>query len=178
MTGRCTDVKEIGKRFMGGTELREQANETKLKSIDDFNKEAQGSGTESGSPSAVIERLRNALFEVGIDKELFDQVVEGMKKEYEGSESEILSAVSEQLGESSKTKKGINCHSLFSFLIDVCMVVHAFSVCVHIMSLSCQSLCFLLLLAIFVGCAFHVCCFSCFIVRIFWATYLSFVKRI
>ena len=90
-----------------------------------------------------------------------------MKKEYEGSESEILSAVSEQLGESSKTKKGINCHSLFSFLKDVYMMVHAFSVCVHIMSLSCQSLCFLPLLAIFVGCAFHVCCFSCFIVRIF-----------
>lgn len=97
-TGTCTDIKEIGKRFLGGTDLRDQAKTEKLKSIDDFNM-AQSAGGAEAAP--VLDRLRNVLFEVGIDKELFDQVVEGMKKEYEGSsstESELLAAVSEELG--------------------------------------------------------------------------------
>ena len=83
---------------MGGTDLRDQAKTEKLKSIDDFNM-AQSAGGAEAAP--VLERLRNVLFEVGIDKELFDQVVDGMKKEYEGSsanESELLAAVSEDLG--------------------------------------------------------------------------------
>lgn len=98
MTGTCTDVKDAGKRFLGGTDLREQAEGAKLKSIDDFNK-AQSAGGAEAAP--VLERLRNVLFEVGIDKELFDQVVDGMKKENSEStanESELLAAVSEELG--------------------------------------------------------------------------------
>jgi len=108
MTGTCTDVKDAGKRFLGGTDLREQAEGEKLKSIDDFNK-AQSAGGAEAAP--VLERLRNVLFEVGIDKELFDQVVDGMKKEYAEStanESELLAAVSEELGSKLKAAlKGI-----------------------------------------------------------------------
>ena len=99
MTGTCTDIKEIGKRFLGGTDLRDQAKGEKLKSIDDFNM-AQSAGGAEAAP--VLDRLRNVLFEVGIDKELFDQVVDGMKQDYEGpdsNEGEVLSAVSEELGE-------------------------------------------------------------------------------
>jgi len=107
-TGTCTDIKEIGKRFLGGTDLRDQAKAEKLKSIDDFNM-AQSAGGAEAAP--VLDRLRNVLFEVGIDKELFDQVVDGMKKEYEGSsssESELLAAVSEKLGSKLKAAlKGI-----------------------------------------------------------------------
>mmetsp|Transcript_11488 Transcript_11488/g.26978 ORF Transcript_11488/g.26978 Transcript_11488/m.26978 type:complete len:304 (+) Transcript_11488:135-1046(+) len=98
LTGRCTDVKDEGKRFLGGTDLREQAEGEKLKSIDDFNK-AQSAGGAEAAP--VLDRLRNAMFELGIDRELFDQVVDGMKKEFSGSaasESELLAAVSEELG--------------------------------------------------------------------------------
>lgn len=104
-TGRCTEVKEDGKLFLGGTDLREQAEGEKLKSIDDFNK-AQSAGGAEAAP--VLERLRNAMFEIGIDKELFDQVVEGMKKDYEGStanESELLAAVSAELGKSLSEEK-------------------------------------------------------------------------
>lgn len=74
----------------------------KLKSIDDFNK-AQSAGGAEAAP--VLERLRNSLFEVGIDKELFDQVVDGMKADHVDSttsESELLAAVSEELGEFKK----------------------------------------------------------------------------
>jgi len=98
MTGYCTDIKDIGKRFLGGMDLREQAEGEKLKSIDDFNK-AQSAGGAEAAP--VLERLRNVLFEVGIDKELFDQVVDGIQKENENSssdESELLGAVCEELG--------------------------------------------------------------------------------
>jgi len=98
LTGRCTDVKDEGKRFLGGTDLREQAEGEKLKSIDDFNK-AQSAGGAEAAP--VLDRLRNAMFELGIDRELFDQVVDGMKEEFSGSaasESELLAAVSEELG--------------------------------------------------------------------------------
>jgi len=83
---------------LGGTDLREQAEGEKLKSIDDFNK-AQSAGGAEAAP--VLDRLRNAMFELGIDRELFDQVVDGMKEEFSGSaasESELLAAVSEELG--------------------------------------------------------------------------------
>ena len=104
-TATCTDIKELGKRFLGGTDLREQAETQKLKSIDDFNM-AQSAGGAEAAP--VLDRLRNVLFEVGIDKELFDQVVDGIKKDYEASaatESELLAAVSEELGKSSKKER-------------------------------------------------------------------------
>merc|ERR1712194_501544 len=97
-SGFCTDIKDIGKRFLGGQDLREQAEGEKLKSIDDFNK-AQSAGGAEAAP--VLERLRNVLFEGGIDKELFDQVVDGIQKENENSssdESELLGAVCEELG--------------------------------------------------------------------------------
>ncbi|VEU38791.1 unnamed protein product [Pseudo-nitzschia multistriata] len=103
MTGRCSEVKDDGKLFLGGMDLREQAQGEKLKSIDDFNK-AQSAGGAEAAP--VLERLRNAMFEIGIDKELFDQVVDGMKKKYTQSaanESELLAAVSQELGKELKT---------------------------------------------------------------------------
>ena len=84
---------------MGGTDLREKAETAKLKSIDDFNKAESAGGAEA---APVLERLRNVMFEMGTDKELFDQVVDGIKKDYTSStsnESELLTAVSEELGE-------------------------------------------------------------------------------
>lgn len=104
-TAACTDIKDIGKRFLGGTDLREEAGKAKLKSIDDFNKSESAGGAEA---APVLDRLRNVLFEVGIDKELFDQVTDGMKKEFEEStsnESELLAAVSKEFG--SKLKAAI-----------------------------------------------------------------------
>ena len=96
--GTCTDIKEDGKLFLGGTDLREKSEVAKLKSIDDFNKAESAGGAEA---APVLERLRNAMFELGIDKELFDQVVDGIKREYEpstSSEAELLTAVSQELG--------------------------------------------------------------------------------
>ena len=96
--GECTDVKEDGKRFLGGTDLREKESEgAKLKSINDFNK-SQGEG---GAVAPVLERLQNVLTELGIEKELFDQVVDGIKREHDQStsnEDELLTAVSQELG--------------------------------------------------------------------------------
>ena len=100
--GNCTDIKEDGKLFLGGTDLRDQASEgVKLKSIDDFNRAQSATGAEAAAP--VLDRLRDVMIELGIDKELFDQVVDGMKREYAASassEDEILTAVSDDLGES------------------------------------------------------------------------------
>eukprot|EP00934_Nitzschia_sp_Nitz4_P006390 Nitzschia sp. Nitz4//scaffold123_size70294//6681//7577//NITZ4_005918-RA/size70294-processed-gene-0.1-mRNA-1//1//CDS//3329534455//6380//frame0 len=98
-TGKCSEVKEDGKLFLGGTDLREQAAESvQLKSIDDFNK-AQSAGGAEAAP--VLERLQKVMSELGIEKELFDQVVEGLKKEYESScsnEADLLKAISDDLG--------------------------------------------------------------------------------
>ena len=108
MTGRCSEVKDDGKLFLGGSDLREQAKVEKLKSIDDFNK-AQSAGGAEAAP--VLERLRNVMFEMGIDKELFDQVVDGMKKDCSGlasNESELLSMVSEELGEWTRFWSGVD----------------------------------------------------------------------
>ena len=78
--GRCTEQKEDRKQFLGGTDMRAQAAESSnLRSIDDFNK-AQAAGGTDAAP--VLDRLRDVLKDLGVDHELFDQVVEGMKKEF------------------------------------------------------------------------------------------------
>lgn len=100
-TGTCTPVKEAdgGKQFLGGTDLREQAGEgAALKSIDDFNK-AQAAGGADAAP--VLERLCRVLEELGVEKELYEQVTEGIKKELANSfssEAELLEATKAELG--------------------------------------------------------------------------------
>lgn len=101
-TGTCTDVKEVDqKMFLGGTDLRELAGEAvKLKSIDDFNK-AQAAGGSDAAP--VLDRLQNVLEELGIEKELYQQVVEGIRTNLATSsgavsEAELLEAIKVELG--------------------------------------------------------------------------------
>lgn len=81
-TGTCTDVKdeESGgqKQFLGGCDIRETMSGPVLKSIDDFNASAAAGGSE-GAP--VLERLRSVLGELGVENELFDQVLGGIKKD-------------------------------------------------------------------------------------------------
>jgi hypothetical protein len=80
--GTCTDVKDEGsesqKQFLGGCDIREKMNGPKLRSIEDFNASAAAGGSE-GAP--VLERLRSVLEELGVEHELFDQVLEGIKKD-------------------------------------------------------------------------------------------------
>jgi phytoene/squalene synthetase len=89
---------------LGGQDLREKAEGPKLKSIDDFNK-VQESGGSDAAP--VLDRLQSVLLEVGVEKELFDQVVEGMRKELAGTENlgdaDLLELVKEKLGKSFKS---------------------------------------------------------------------------
>ena len=99
-TGKCTEVKESeGKQFLGGTDLREQAGEAvKLKSIDDFNK-AQAAGGADAAP--VLGRLGKALEEIGVEKDLFEQITEGIKNDLSSrhsSDAELLEAVKTELG--------------------------------------------------------------------------------
>mmetsp|Transcript_9135 Transcript_9135/g.26102 ORF Transcript_9135/g.26102 Transcript_9135/m.26102 type:complete len:306 (+) Transcript_9135:161-1078(+) len=99
--GRCTDVKDDGqtKAFFGGSDLREQANGgSQLKSIDDFNK-AQDAGGAAAAP--ILERLQNVFAELDIEAELFNQVVDGMKKDFQSqaaSDAELLELVAKELG--------------------------------------------------------------------------------
>ena len=99
-TGTCTEVKEADQKlFLGGTDLREKAGEAvKLKSIDDFNK-AQAAGGADAAP--VLERLQMVLVELGIEKELYEQVVEGIRKKLAAqtsNEAELLQAIKAELG--------------------------------------------------------------------------------
>jgi len=103
MKGKCTYVKEEGQKlFLGGTDLREQASEgAKLKSIDDFNK-AQAQG---GEAAPVLDRLKNVMQELSVEPELFEQVVNGMKKEFQPqglSDADLLKAVADELGSNLK----------------------------------------------------------------------------
>ncbi|KAL9179335.1 hypothetical protein ACHAXT_008625 [Thalassiosira profunda] len=80
-TGTCTDVRDEEsnqKQFLGGCDIREKMNGPKLRSIDDFNA-SNAAGGSDGAP--VLERLRNVLEELGVENELFDQVLEGIKKD-------------------------------------------------------------------------------------------------
>jgi len=109
-TGHCTDVKEEeSKQFLGGCDLREIAGETqKLKSIDDFNS-AQAGGSDA---APILDRLKSVFAEIGIENELFDQVVDGIKKKVgddtNGGDDDVLAATSQELGnEIKKAMKNI-----------------------------------------------------------------------
>eukprot|EP00523_Entomoneis_sp_CCMP467_P010482 CAMPEP_0168729894 /NCGR_PEP_ID=MMETSP0724-20121128/6449_1 /TAXON_ID=265536 /ORGANISM="Amphiprora sp., Strain CCMP467" /LENGTH=302 /DNA_ID=CAMNT_0008776813 /DNA_START=30 /DNA_END=938 /DNA_ORIENTATION=- len=107
-TGVCTDVKESEgqKQFFGGTDLREQlAGGEKLKSIDDFNK-AQAAGGTDAAP--ILDRLQSVMEELGIEAELYEQVVNGIRTEVTNKnaslcEAEVLEAVKADLGNKLKS---------------------------------------------------------------------------
>ena len=101
-TGICSEVKDDNqKMFLGGQDLREQAGESaKLKSIDDFNK-AQAAGGSDAAP--VLERLQLVMGELDVEKELFEQVVEGIRKEVAAkmggaTDADLLEEVKTDLG--------------------------------------------------------------------------------
>jgi len=102
-TGTCTDVKDESttKQFLGGCDLRESMGEAqKLKTIHDFNA-AQASGSDA---APVLERLRSVFSDIGIENELFDQVVNNIKEKFEsGDDGETLSATAEELGKKLKS---------------------------------------------------------------------------
>jgi phytoene/squalene synthetase len=89
--------------FLGGTDLREQASEgQKLKSIDDFNK-SQLAGSDR---APVLDRLKSVMSELDIEEELFNQVIDGMKKQHQdsaASEADLLAVISQELGTKLKT---------------------------------------------------------------------------
>lgn len=99
LTGKCSEVKEQGKLFLGGTDMRAQAGEnSQLRSIDDFNK-AQAAGGTDAAP--VLDRLRKVMEDLGIEKELYDQVVDGMKEQLKheaATDAQLLDLVVEKLG--------------------------------------------------------------------------------
>ena len=81
-SGTCTDVKDDAsvagqKQFLGGCDIRERMSGPKLRSIDDFNASVAAGGSE-GAP--ILERLRGVLGEMGIENELYDQVLDGIKR--------------------------------------------------------------------------------------------------
>lgn len=99
----CTEVREDqqGKLFLGGTDLREEAGEAvKLKSIDDFNK-AQAAGGADAAP--VLDRLKLVMAELGVEKELFEQVLDGISEEQRASNAGLSDA---ELLELTKTELG------------------------------------------------------------------------
>ena len=102
----CTEVKENNdqKLFLGGTDLREQMNDgPKLKSIDDFNKTMASGGAEA---APVLERLQKVLEELGIEKELYEQVIGGMKKDFANeasNDAELLQLIATELGNKLKS---------------------------------------------------------------------------
>lgn len=104
-SGICTDKKDTSaKQFLGGCDLREAMGEKqKLKSIDDFNA-VQASGSNA---APILERLRNVFAELGIENELFDQVVNGIKKNLGGdttddTNDDLLAITAQELGDELK----------------------------------------------------------------------------
>jgi hypothetical protein len=88
-SGTCTNVRDdasVGqKQFLGGCDMRERMSGPRLRSIDDFNASAAAGGSE-GAP--VLERLRGVLGELGIESELYDQVLDGIKRGVVGENSD------------------------------------------------------------------------------------------
>jgi len=108
-TGVCTEVKQDEtdqKQFLGGSDLREKTQGAQLKSIDDFNKAQVG-----GEAAPVLDRLERVMIDLGIEKELYDQVVNGIKQQKLKSntttstvgEAELLEEVKSTLGSQLKS---------------------------------------------------------------------------
>lgn len=77
--GACSEKKaEEQKKVLGGCDLREKNEGPSLKSIDDFNNNEE-QATSSTANSPVLSRLRDIAKEIGVENELFDQAVEGMR---------------------------------------------------------------------------------------------------
>jgi CHORD len=100
----CTAVQENvnTKQFLGGTDLRAAANgeNNPLKSIDDFNKAYEAGGA---AAAPTLERLQMVLKEVGVEKELYDQVVTGLRAQLapqcaDNDEASLLEAIKNKLG--------------------------------------------------------------------------------
>eukprot|EP00527_Entomoneis_sp_CCMP2396_P007806 CAMPEP_0198143618 /NCGR_PEP_ID=MMETSP1443-20131203/8570_1 /TAXON_ID=186043 /ORGANISM="Entomoneis sp., Strain CCMP2396" /LENGTH=302 /DNA_ID=CAMNT_0043806881 /DNA_START=39 /DNA_END=944 /DNA_ORIENTATION=+ len=117
-TGTCTDVKEPEQKlFLGGTDLREKiAGEAPLKSIDDFNKSKAAGGADA---APVLDRFQSVCLELGIELELYQQVLNGIqsgvvKNSGESlTEPEVIEAVKTELGKKLKdTMKGIAAEQL------------------------------------------------------------------
>jgi hypothetical protein len=79
----------------------------------------QSAGGAEAAP--VLERLQRTIQEVGVEEELFQQVVEGMRKDFfptsntgtETTEAEVLASSSKELGDKRKTMmKGIAAEQL------------------------------------------------------------------
>lgn len=101
-TGICSDVKDKddhAKQFLGGTDLREQlgtAGDAPLKSIEDFN-QAQSAGGATAAP--ILQRLQGVLQELGVEQELYQQVVDGIRHEQHAmDEPQILNHIAQELG--------------------------------------------------------------------------------
>ena len=96
-------MKEEGaKKFLGGSDMRDKVEAIKLKSIDDFNKSEEAGGSDA---APVLDRLQKVLEEFGIERELYDQVVDGMKNEFSGQitdQADLLEAVQGELGKKLK----------------------------------------------------------------------------
>lgn len=100
--GVCSEVKEEQKQFLGGSDMREKIGEPKLKSIDDFNKSQAAGGSEA---APVLDQLRTVMAKIGVENELYDQVLEGLKQELSATapnEAELLEAVAVELGQKLK----------------------------------------------------------------------------
>jgi hypothetical protein len=83
--GICSQTREdrsSKKDFLGGCDVREAAGAgpPKLRSIEDFNMQQQQkiNGVEA---TTALDRLKRVLEELGVENELFDQVVTGIQKE-------------------------------------------------------------------------------------------------
>jgi hypothetical protein len=109
----CTHLPKTNARsFLGGCDLRAEAVEksnqaSKLRSIDDFNRMQGGNSSEKSAGNnelSILTRLRDLLLEMGIEHELFDQVVEGIKHQIiagmgeDVNSSLVNKAVVEELG--------------------------------------------------------------------------------
>ncbi len=99
----CTEVPKTNTRnFLGGCDLRAEMGEksNKLKSIEEFNQSqraaAQGFSTKIDSDNmnvgdkidkSLITQLKETLIQMGLEEELYDQVVEGTRKQLIKTES-------------------------------------------------------------------------------------------
>lgn len=87
----CTEVPKTNTRnFLGGCDLRADMGDknNKLKSIEEFNQSlraaAQGGSKDIHSvntESSLISQLKDILIQMGLEVELYDQVVDGIRKQ-------------------------------------------------------------------------------------------------
>lgn len=92
-TGKHSDIKPVGNQFLGGNELRGNTAETKLKTVEEFNRQQRGEPN-----NKPLDLLKRALVAVGCAERDFEAARRALMEKYNNDETEVVAEFAAEFG--------------------------------------------------------------------------------